>query len=157
MEELRGKRSPSLRRAELGNFCSRLGLNNTGTRATLLSRRSQAVRSHTPPATSTTGTSLTAVSQNTVTTTNAGLFSSRPVTVSSILRAPPPSIFSTSCPTPFSRPSLLFSQCNCYCCSGTSINGDKQRHYTEPHAITKLSSSRPSLSRTNRILSDGWL
>ena len=87
IEELRGRRLPSLRRAELADFCSRLGLDNTGTRATLLSRLSQAVRTQAPPplppTTTTASTSQTVASQNTVTTTNAGLLANRPVTVSS--------------------------------------------------------------------------
>ena len=89
VQELRRKRLRSLRRTELADFCSRLGLDNTGTRGTLLTRLSQAIREYVPPPLPPTtsaaapGTSQSVVPQNTVTTTNAGLLASRPVTVSS--------------------------------------------------------------------------
>ena len=80
VRELRGKHLTTLRRVELADFCSRLGLDNSGTRATLQARLNQAIRSHVPPPPA---TSLPSASQDTITTTSAALLSGGPVTVSS--------------------------------------------------------------------------
>ena len=50
LAELRGRRLPSLRRQEAADYCSNLGLDNSGSRATLLSRLKTAILQPAPQA-----------------------------------------------------------------------------------------------------------